>query len=88
MLAPGKRTSGRGKRGSSTTSLVGEPVWCFGGNEEAEHRKELCFHRRLSVDGREGRRSFGVGFKEKLWLNKKGLGLGLGLGLGGMDEEE
>lgn len=46
-IAPGKRTKGRGKSGSSTTSLdFGGFVWCFSEKEEAEQRREVGFPRR------------------------------------------
>ncbi|RDY04412.1 hypothetical protein CR513_11881, partial [Mucuna pruriens] len=77
-MAPGKRTSGRGNRGSSTTSSeFGEFVWCFSENEEAEHRRvELGFRRRcrrmLRCCGREvgdlGFRESPIGGQKKFWF--------------------
>lgn len=45
-IAPGKRTSGSGNRGSSTVSSGGgggPEVGCFSGKDEAEQRRRLGF---------------------------------------------
>lgn len=52
-MAPGKRTSGRGKRGSSTRSSDLEGLlallWCFSEKEEDEHLKEVSLENRRLV---------------------------------------
>lgn len=79
-MAPGKRTRGRGKSGSSTTSSdLGGLVKWRSGKEEAEQRRPLGFRRRWRRrDGlsrglgfKEGERVL-LGFKVGLWLREEG----------------
>lgn len=75
-MAPGNRTSGRGNRGSSTTSSEFEEfVWCFSENEEAEHRRvefgllRRCRRLRWCCGGEVGNLGFSeseIGFKDGL----------------------
>lgn len=89
-IAPGKSTRGKGKSGSSTTSSdLGEPVWCLSGKDEAEQLRVLGLWRRRKWWRSEDINLLGLGFKgeqmvlgfkPRLWVRDEEEGEGMSCG--------